>query len=167
MNRSPDNDDLFQPSLQGHIPKSGTEPTRPWRLGWLAVVALLGGIFSVSVMAYLNANRLQVSAQRKRFIVLATLLALVLLVVYTLMVRQGVSLPAGNPVTHLSILGSILALLLAGFYIWLLVPDMQRYAQTRGDLYAAPWLVGLICIFGLDTVQTVVITLLNLWAGGS
>ncbi len=65
-------DDLLQPTVAESAPKR----KRPWRVASQLWVAFFGGVPAVTAIAYLNAGRLGASASKRRWILVAGVVAL-------------------------------------------------------------------------------------------
>ncbi len=159
-------DDLLAPSLQGRVYTVEPPAKRPWRLGPQFFVAFFGGSLAITLIAFLNAGRLGLSAGR-RWSMLGVGLVWGLtgpaVMIHGFMNLEAIGQLFGSgvaPETLLRIVGKAFALLLFGlFYLLQQKPDRAygyRYARAE-EPYASLWVPGLLAIVGFAALQVAII----------
>ena len=151
------NDDLLSPTLQTY-PGRRTSKT-PWRLQSQFWVAFFGGILPIAVIAYLNAQRLDVPPRRRQLILLTGAVGLVGTVAFSYLLGAG---EFGN-MTDRSMqrtvrIGSRVIAVVAYlvFYGLQRAADRSYYFYSQDDKeYGSLWKPGLAAVFGLGLVQGV------------
>lgn len=141
-----DHDELLEPTLGDHAASS----RRPWRTGSIFYVAFFGGILPAAVLAWINAERLPVSRERRLAVAALGFLGLVATVVVPLLADVG----RGDGIRIASRIVGVV-----GFVaIWWLLKPADRVYATFGppdeeEAYESLWRPGLLATFGLGLVQ--------------
>jgi hypothetical protein len=148
-------DDIFTPALEGRRRRELAEGERPWRLGSQLYVAFFGGALAVAAIAWFNAERLGVAANKKRLIPLVALGGLAATIA-VIEIFGG-----GEFGSSQRILGRVVALATGGVLYGLQVnADRVYHAYGEGDedvLYDSLWGPGLAATFGLGIVQALIV----------
>lgn len=135
-------------------PPVAAERPRPWRLQSQGYVAILGGVAAVTVIALMNAARLDVPKRGRVLIAGAGLLGLIVNVVMIWDTR--VSLDA------YTVLSVLLALV-----VHIVQVDVQRphdrgaLLLSRGKDHAPMWLAGAVAILADGILQHLMVTTLE------
>lgn len=159
--------DLLQPTLQGKTAETAALRKKPWGLRSLFFVAFFGGLLAVTVMALLNARRLQVTGRERAGILVVAAIAFALLGGYVVLLPQFPVLDfVGDVGLSIRLGGRVVALLAYALYARSLRPSLRVYDEVY-DSYASPWLVGLAVVFGLGSLQAVAFVFLYIAAGGA
>lgn len=142
-------DDLLQPTITGNVVRGA----RPWRLSSQFWVAFFGGALACGTIAIINAGRLGVS-RRQRW-VMAALTALTLAILLALWFQRTAAdfSTFWRGARDLRIYGRI-----ASVALYLAMAAIQRRRDAQHQVfadaeYASLWGPGLAAVFGLGTVQ--------------
>ncbi len=141
-----DHDELLQPTLGDHAAST----RRPWRTGSIFYVAFFGGILPAAVLAWLNAERLPVSRERRLAVAALGLLGLVATVLVPLLADLGRDDGIRIASRIVGVVGFV------GIW-WLLKPADRVYAtfgpSDEDEAYESLWGPGLLATVVLGLVQ--------------
>lgn len=150
-------DELFSPSLQD---TSSRPFGKPWSLRAQFWVAFFGGSLAVTVFAYYNSRRLEMSeGARQRILsigVLAFIITLILAAVFSLLFIETLS-EVSDQARTIRLLNRGLAVV-----IYLIFNRMQEAADRRyqfryEDDYESAWKPGLMAVFLVGTFHSILI----------
>src|SRR5262245_6472797 len=160
-------DDLLRPSLQGFEPPGAGGGPPPWHLGSQFYIAFLGGPLAATIIAWLNASRLDIVPHRRLAILLGGVGA-------TLAAAFAVShfgLGVGHESMRFVRVGwRALALILCGVF-YLMQKSTDRLYQMNAPsepAYASPWIAGTAIVVG-SVLASFLLTMVaaRYWAPGA
>jgi hypothetical protein len=129
-------DELLRPTIGAGVDMS----VRPWRLMSQAYVAFFGGVISTTVIAFLNARRLGVAPDKRRLILLAGAVGLIVAAVV-------IALVDSSTVSGVRVAIRVVAVVTCLAQLRIQRP-MDRAFQLRGQDYRSLWLPGLAAVVG-------------------
>jgi hypothetical protein len=147
-------EDLFRPTLQEHLPRTGA---RPWRLGSQVYVAFFGGVLAVTPIAFLNAGMLHAPAKVKAAILALGAAGLAALIAAAALLLGGDDVPDGAR-TALTLVG-----VLAWGGMFLLQRPYDRIYSTFSreqdpdEQYESLLPAGLLAVIGGFFLQTMIV----------
>ncbi len=127
-------DELLQPTVAAAVPRK-----LPWRVSSQFWVAFVGGVPAVTAIAFLNAGRLGATASKRRWIIVAGVVATI---VSLALAAWLVTMPDGKRTARIAM--RVLAVVL-----FLVLARIQREDDGRhqvfgsGD-YASLWIPGIV-----------------------
>lgn len=147
-------DDLFQPSLKR---QASVYVEKPWPLHHQIWVAFFGGTLAITVLAYLNSQRLKMPAVMQRKILLIGLggVLLTFLVAFGL---AGMDLPdywANNRGVRLA--GRVVALLTFVVLRRLQESADRIYRAFHKRRYESLWQAGVVIVLVIGTIQGLIV----------
>lgn len=141
-------DELLRPTIGAGVDLSA----RPWRLVSQTYVAFFGGVIASTVIAFLNARRLDVAADRRRLILGVGAAGLVVAaVVISLLTADGSSS------SGLRIAVRVVAVLACIVQLRIQRP-MDRAFQLRGGEYGSLWGPGIAVVIGCGLLEAALLT---------
>jgi NADH:ubiquinone oxidoreductase subunit 2 (subunit N) len=154
-------DDLLQPTVQS----AAREPRKlPWRVQSQMWVAFFGGIAAVTVIALLNARRLEIDRRRQWMMAGAGIVALGVL--FAFWMRQ----PAATAffdftrrARDMRIIGRVIAMVLFFVLSLLQKPADAHYRIFSKGEYAPLWTAGFAATLVLGTAQTLLLAGIAWW----
>jgi hypothetical protein len=147
--------DLLSPTLQDHRPRD--PGARPWRLGSQVYVAILGGVFAVTPIAFLNARKLGIPKSQVRLILAAGAAGAVALLVFALVFVSGGEVQRGTR------LGGQLIGLAAWAPMYLVQRSWDRVYGVFGpgedddEAYESLWGPGFLAVIAGGLVQAAIL----------
>jgi hypothetical protein len=150
-------EDLFTPTLQGHVPRQrGAQ--RPWRLGSQVYVAFLGGVLAVTAIAYLNAGFLRAPGRVRAGILACGAAGLAVVVLVASLLLSGDSVPDGAR-TGLTLVG---VAAWGGMYLlqrpWDRVYSSFAREKDEDELYESLLGPGLLAVVAGFFVHAAIVT---------
>jgi hypothetical protein len=150
-------DDLLQPT----VPADARGPL-PWNIRSQFFVAFFGGVVAITLIAWLNGERLRLPKSRQRAILLVGI-AGILILVSTIFWLYGASIDRNGSVSRN-------AARVIGALVYLVQYTLQRDADRRhqvfgGGEYAALWRPGLAAVVA-GWLFTVLVAFIALWTKG-
>lgn len=140
---------LFTPSLA----TARAPANRPWRLQSQMWVAFFGGALALAAIAYMNARLLRVDNRTLRRLALVSVGG----VIASLVVTVGVGLfasPDSDLLRNARWLNRGVALLLFVVLRRIQAPADRAYQMFYDGEYSSLWRMGLLAVFGLGTLQS-------------
>jgi NADH:ubiquinone oxidoreductase subunit 2 (subunit N) len=148
---------LLTPSVQRHQPRLQQMGARPWRLSSQVWIAFFGGVLSIAIISYLNGQRLRLSPQRMRQIILVGVVGLIAVIITTYLLGQaGLSSLESAQRTQLRLVNRVIAVIAYLILVRLQRPADRQY-QAFSDEYDSLWIPGLLAIFVAGTLQNLLV----------
>lgn len=144
-------DELLRPTVGAGVNMS----VRPWRLMSQTYVAFFGGVLASTAVAYLNAGRLGVDAARRRLILLAGLIGLLVVIGVFVLLYDG-----SGDTSGLRVGIRVVAVLCCLVQLRLQRP-MDRAFQLRGADYGSLWAVGIAATIGGAIAEILILLLVT------
>jgi hypothetical protein len=138
-------DELLRPTIGAGVDLS----VRPWRLMSQTYVAFFGGVISTTVIAFLNARRLGVAPDKRRLILLAGLLGLIVAAVVSMFVD-------GSGTDGIRVAIRVVAVVTCLAQLKFQRP-MDRAFQLRGQDYRSLWGPGIAAVIGGGVVEALLL----------
>jgi len=149
--------ELFSPSLQDYQPLGKASRPQPWRLQSQIWIAFFGGVIPFTLIAYLNAKRLELPKHRLQQIVGLGVIGFITVIGVDYLFGITDDMSVRQATTSMRLTGRAVALLM-----YVLVHRMQNsadrtYAWVSDDSYSSLWRFGLLVIVVLGTLQNLLV----------
>ena len=138
-------DELLRPTIGAGVDMS----VRPWRLMSQTYVAFFGGVISTTVIAFLNARRLGVAPDKRRLILLAGAVGLIVAAVV-------IALLDGSGASGIRVAIRVVAVVTCLAQLRIQRP-MDRAFQLRGQDYRSLWGPGIAAVIGGGLVEAILL----------
>jgi hypothetical protein len=153
-------DSLLRPSISNEsngIPKPGS---RPWNFNNTFWLAFLGGVAPITVMAYINAKRLDMPVAKQRLFILVGALGMLVVLSFTAYTAPQLTInklfDRGNHIFSISRLSAVVVWLIVR---WQMITPLRIYDFRFADeaLYDSMWKPALLSILLFGSLQTALV----------
>jgi hypothetical protein len=141
-------DELLQPTLQDHTPDRAA--VKPWHVGHQFWVAFIGGILAITVIAYLNSQRLRLEKSQQRLILGAGILGFILYITVIILTP-----PSDSSQRIMRFEQRILAVLVYVVMRQIQMPAFRAYMSSDFPL-ASLWKPGILATIILGILQALI-----------
>jgi len=156
----PEEDELFQPTLQSNPAERRVLADEPWRVKSQLWIAIFGGALSLTTIAYLNSKRLGANVADQRKVLVAGVAGILVTLAAAYLLRDtsyGGTLRGGSDGLGFRLVGRVIAVITSLVIARFLRSAERVYLVADGE-YASLWAPGLIAVMVLGILQNLIVT---------